>query len=40
MQLGVPNHFKVLLSKVMVLSVKEKLSHLNLADECQGDERK
>ena len=37
-QVEVSNHLKVLLSKAMVLSVKEKAKHKILSDKCYGDE--
>ncbi|WP_166636314.1 hypothetical protein [Fonticella tunisiensis] len=39
-QVGISNHLKVLLSKAMVLSIKEKARQKILSDECYGDERK
>lgn len=39
-QVIVSNHLKVLLSKAMVLSVKEKGKEITLSDKCYGDERK
>ena len=39
-QVVTSNHLKVLLSKVMVLSVKEKAKQTILSDVCYGDERK
>ena len=39
-QVEVSNHLKVLLSKAMVLSVKEKAKHKILSDICYRDERK
>ncbi|SIR69977.1 hypothetical protein SAMN05421578_13620 [Paenibacillus macquariensis] len=39
-QVEVSNHLKVLLSKAMVLSVKEKAKHKISSDESYGVERK